>query len=139
MVEGLNWPDRTLTQIEGDDWGEPAFASAVVTNGHRLRQKPLKEFTAEDLRFILGQQISLPVLMPMVLDYLERVDLFAGGDMAHGSLLHNALKVDKVFWQEHPQLWSRMKALLGELHEFREFIDQTLLPAASEFESAGPE
>jgi len=28
---------------------------------------------------MLGQQISLPVLVPMALDYLELVDPFAGG------------------------------------------------------------
>jgi len=30
----------------------------------------LREFTTDDLRFMLGQQISLPVLMPDALDVL---------------------------------------------------------------------
>ena len=85
---------------------------------------------------MLGQQISLPVLVPMALDYLELVDPFAGGEVGHGSLLLSVLKVERRFWQEHPKLWSRMKAVLGELYEFREFIDNTLLPAAREFEAA---
>jgi CDI immunity proteins len=94
VVEGVVWPEQTLTQLEGHDWGEPNFPSYVVTNGHRLRYKPLREFTAEDLRFMLGQQISLATLMPMALDVLELVDPFTGGDMNHGTLLYNALKVD---------------------------------------------
>src|SRR5262245_24649584 len=76
VVEGVDWPEQTLTQLEGDDWGEPTYPSYVVTNSHRLRHKPLREFTAEDLRFILGQQTGLPVLMPMALDVLE-ADPFA--------------------------------------------------------------
>ena len=79
-MEGIAWPDKTLTQLEGEDWGEPTYPSYVVTNSHRLRYKPLREFTAEDLRFMLTQQNSLPVLMPMALDVLE-VDPFVGGDM----------------------------------------------------------
>jgi hypothetical protein len=83
MVEGVVWPDQTLTQLEGEDWGEPTYPSYVVTNSHRLRYKPLREFTAEDLRFMLGQQNSLPILMPMALDVLD-ADPFSGGDMYEG-------------------------------------------------------
>ena len=96
----LDWPDQTLDQLEGVDWGEPTFSSYVVTNAHRLRKKPLREFTPEDLRFMLGQQISLPILMPMALDVLE-IDPFAGGDMSPGTLLFHALGVERQFWQEH--------------------------------------
>jgi hypothetical protein len=74
MMDGVNWPEQTLTQIENEDWGEPEGQSYVVTNSNRLRDKPLREFTAEDLRFMLGQQISLPLLMPMALDVLELLD-----------------------------------------------------------------
>lgn len=138
MVEGVVWPAQTLTQLEGDDWGELDYESYVVTNGHRLRHKPLREFTPEDLRFMLGQQISLPTLMPMALDVLELVDPFTGGDMSHGTLLYNALKVDKRFWHDHPRLWHRMNAVLADLYSFREFIERELLPAAEEFTAAGP-
>ncbi len=104
MIEGVVWSEKTLTQLEGEDWGEPDYPSYVVTNSHRLRHKPLREFTAEDLRFMLGQQISLPVLMPMALDVLELVAPFAGGDPNRGTLLYSSLKVDKRFWQEYPEL-----------------------------------
>lgn len=139
MVDGVVWPDRTLTQLEGEDWGEPEWQSYVVTNSHHLRHKPLRGFTAEDLRFMLGQQISLPVLMPMALDVLEMVDPFAGGENgSRGSLLGNALAVDKGFWTGHPELWYRMSAVLVELHSFREYIERELLPAARGFETARP-
>ena len=137
-MEGVDWPEQTLTQLEGDDWGESTYPSYVVTNGHMLRNKPLREFTAEDLRFMLGQQISLPILVPMALDVLELVNPFAGGDTNHGTLLFNALKVDRQFWQNHPRLWHRMNVILADLYSFREFVEQELLPAAEGFKAAGP-
>jgi hypothetical protein len=96
IMEGVAWPQQTLTQLEGDDWGAPTYPSYVVTNSHRLRHKPLREFTAEDLRFMLGQQISLPMLMAMAPDVLERAP-FAAGDMYSGALLNTALRVDPKF------------------------------------------
>ncbi len=108
-----------------------------MTNAHWLRKKTLREFTPEDLRFMLGQQISLPILMPMALDVLE-IDPFAGGDMSPGSLLFNALRVDRQFWQGHPELWYRLDVILVQLHAFREFIDRELIPASEQFQSARP-
>ncbi len=138
MVEGVVWSNQTLTELEDDDWGEPTYQSYVVCTGHRLRKKKLCDFTAEDLRFMLGQQISLSVLMPMAIDYLELVDPFAGGDMNHGTLLFNALKVDQKFWQENPKLWYRMNVILVTLHSFHKFISEELLPASDRFEKAQP-
>jgi hypothetical protein len=95
----------------------------------------LKAFTAVDLRFMLGQQISLPILMPMALDVLE---LDGGGESTRGTLLYIALKVDNHFWREHPRLWHRMNMVLGELQLFLDFIEQEVLPAAGEFQAARP-
>jgi hypothetical protein len=87
---------------------------------------------------MLGQQVSLPILMPMALDVLELVDPFAGGDMNHGTLLYNAIKVDKQFWLAHPGLWYRMNVVLVGLYSFRDFLENELLPAAEEFKTAEP-
>jgi hypothetical protein len=138
VVEGVVWSEQTLTQIEGEDWGEPTYPSYVVKNSHRLRHKPLRAFTDEDLRFMIGQQNSLPILMPMALDVLEFVNPFAGGDMNPGTLLYCALTVDKVFWERHPKLWYRMSTVLVDLYWMRDFIEKNLLPAAREFEALRP-
>ncbi len=135
-MEGVVWDVKSLDQLEGVSWDEPDHPWQVAVE--EARRKPLREFTAEDLRFMLGQQISLPVLMPMALDVLELVDPFAGGNMNHGTLLYNALTVNKRFWQEHPQLWYRMGVVLVDLHWFYEYMEQELLPAAREFEATRP-
>lgn len=137
-MEGVVWPDRTLTQIEGEDWGEPTYASYVVTNSHRLRHKPLREFTAEDLRFMLVQQNSLTILMPMALDVLD-ADPFAGGDMYEGALLNAAVRVTPQFWRDHPRLWYRLDAVLLVVRQVHETLERDVFPAATAFEAARPE
>jgi hypothetical protein len=56
-------PLRTLPLI-GQDRGEATFPYFLVRTCHALRQKPLREFTVEDLRIILGQNFSLEYLVP---------------------------------------------------------------------------
>lgn len=129
--------DQTLEQIEGVIWGEPALDSYVVTNSHQLRSKPLREFTPEDLRFMLGQQISLPILMPLALDVLER-EPFVSGDMYPGDLLANALRVDPRFWREHPELWYRLSSVTVDIGSMAQLLEEELLPLEKLFQTARP-
>ena len=137
-MEGAAWSDRTLTQLEGEDWGVPTYDSYVVTNSHALRHKPLREFTAEDLRFMLGQKNSLPLLMPMALDVLE-ADLLAGGDMYEGALLNMAVRVAPAFWREHPHLWCRLDMVLLVARQVHDVLEREVFPAAAAFAAARPE
>lgn len=51
--------DKTLEELDGEKWGEPSYDSYLVTNCHRLRRIPLKDFSVEDLRLMIGQGIGL--------------------------------------------------------------------------------
>jgi hypothetical protein len=137
MADRFEWSGQTLTQLEGEDWGEPTYQSYVVTNGHRLRNKALREFTAEDLRFMLGQQISLQVLMPMALDVLEE-EPFAAGDMYEGALLNMAVRVKTQFWKEHPKLWYRLNMVLFVVRQTYQTLQEEIFPAAVAFDAARP-
>jgi hypothetical protein len=68
----------TLDELEGFVWGEPNFDSYLVTTCCRLRTKPIDEFTVEDLRIMIGQQISLPHLIPIAAKVLEKEPLAEG-------------------------------------------------------------
>jgi hypothetical protein len=98
---------RTLTEIEGDDWGEPPYPSHLVVTCHRLRHKPLASFTIEDLRILVGQSFSLDVLYPLALRALEQEPL-AGGDFYDGDLLMAALTVKAQWLSGHPAERSRV-------------------------------
>ena len=95
--------NKSLQELEGKDWGEPTYDSYLVTECHRLRRVPLREFTAESLRILIGQQIGLPYLVPMALELL-RADPFTEGDYYGGDLLAAVLRVETAFWQQHPDL-----------------------------------
>ena len=81
----------TLQQLDGQDWGDPpADESYVIRTCHRLRRVPLDRFDAEDLRIMIGQRLSLAVLVPLAVELLE-ADPLAGGDMVDGALLATVL------------------------------------------------
>jgi hypothetical protein len=92
---------RTLTDIEKDDWGRPHYDSHLVQTCHALRHKPVGTFAIEDLRIMIGQGISLEVLIPQALEVLKQ-DPFAEGDYFPGDLLNNVLQVDASSWRAHP-------------------------------------
>jgi hypothetical protein len=61
-VQPMNAPadrSKSLQELEGKDWGEPEFQSHLVRTIHRLRRKPLDQFTTEDLRIMIEQGIGL--------------------------------------------------------------------------------
>jgi hypothetical protein len=57
-----------------------------------LGRVPLREFTAEDFRLILGQGRAVHTLLPLAIDLLES-DLFAEGDFYPGDLLVAVVRV----------------------------------------------
>ena len=102
--------DKTLEELDGERWGEPEYSSSLVLNCHRLRRMPLKDFTIEDLRLLIEQEIGLEYLIPLALEHLER-NPFAEGDLYPGDLLKAALGVRSEFWNQHPDLRQEIKSI----------------------------
>ena len=104
----------TLTELEGEDWGEPPFPSHLVTECHRLRKVPIGDFTVENLRIMIGQNIGLDHLIPMTMQVLRR-DPLASGDFFEGDLLQSVIRsevADPRFRSEvhHRQALFEMRA-----------------------------
>jgi hypothetical protein len=104
--------NKSLQQLEDCDWGEPQYDSHLVIECHRLRRVPLREFSVENLRIMIGQSIGLEYLMPLALERLEE-NPFAKGDYYPGDLLVNVLGCDARFWQQHAD-WRRRIAAIAE-------------------------
>jgi hypothetical protein len=117
---------KTLQELEGQDWGEPPFPSYLVRTCHALRRKPLCDFTVENLRIMIGQNISLGYLMPLAIEHLQR-DPLAAGDFYPGDLLANVLKVKPSFWHVYPHLRRVVQEIVDHLTPFPEDLHQTLL------------
>src|SRR5262245_30126818 len=114
---------KTLDQLDPPAWGEPDFRSHLVQTCHRLRRKPIGEFSVEDLRIMIGQSIGLPWLIPLALEVLER-DPLAEGDFYPGDLLRSVLKIEPTFWSREWQWRDRLKAVLQQLPDApNELID----------------
>ena len=92
--------DKSLQELEQSDWGEPTYDSHLAPTVHRLRRVPLREFSVEDLRIMIGQSIGLPYLVPLPLEHLRENPL-AEGDFYPGDLLKNILTADPTFWRQH--------------------------------------
>lgn len=122
---------KSLDELEPPAWGPPAFDSYLVTTCHRLRRKPVAEFTTEDLRIMIGQQIGLQWLVPLALEVLKS-DPLAHGDYYPGDLLSSVLLVDSTFWSRHAKWRALVEAVLDEVHQ----LPDELVQAAETFRSA---
>jgi len=94
---------KSLQELEGVDLGEPTFDSHLVLDCHRLYRVPIAEFTPEDFRLMIGQQIGLPYLVPTALELLAQ-DPMISGDLYEGDLLETVLRADSRFWIAQPEL-----------------------------------
>ena len=72
--------------------------SNLVSKHQNLLNKPLKDYTIEDLRLMIGQNTGLEYLIPKAIKVLE-INIFAEGDFFEGDLLLSVLKSSKEFWK----------------------------------------
>lgn len=117
--------NQSLQELEGQDWGEPSFSSHLVRACYALRRKPLCDFTIEDLRIMVGQNIGLDYLIPIAIEQLQR-DPLAAGDFYPGDLLEKVLQVQADFWLTHPDLYRTVAHLVKELKPFPDGLRKAL-------------
>lgn len=108
-----NWPQKSIESLENDTWPAPSSdeGSYLIQTCHSLRKKPLNTFEIEDLRILIGQDISLPILMPLAIEVLSE-SILAEGDLYPGDLLKSVLTSDAQFWVENKTLYRSMVSLL---------------------------
>src|SRR5437870_5652857 len=104
--------NHTLEELEGRSTPRPEENTYLLQTVYRLRHVPLREFSAEDLRIMIGQNMGLQYLVPLALERLEQHSL-THGDYFSGDLLAATLRADHRFWREHPE-W---RAQLQEIAE----------------------
>ncbi|SMR71696.1 hypothetical protein SAMN04488030_1026 [Aliiroseovarius halocynthiae] len=91
--------NKTLEEIDGQRWGTPCCASYIEATCASLRKKPIGQFTTENLRMMISQDIGTDVLKPFALAVLQD-DPMAEGDYYPGDLLEAAAKR----WPDDPEL-----------------------------------
>jgi hypothetical protein len=120
-------PDRlsTLDQLEGEDWGAPSWESHLVTTCHSLRHKPIGQFGTEDLRIMIRQGIGLLFLVPLALEVLDREPL-AEGAYCPGDLLEAVLSIGEEFWNQHPDWYGHVQAIVGRMSQVPEHLAEAV-------------
>ena len=114
--------NMTLEEIENDYWHEEVFPTALVEKCHLARKKKLKDLEAGDVRLLIGQNISLPYLVPLAAKWLEN-DILTDATFYPGDLLVSVLRVPGAFWKENLALWNMYNDLY---RNFRQHIMQSV-------------
>jgi hypothetical protein len=122
----------SLQELEQHDWGEPAFDSSLAATCHELRRKPLNQYTAEDLRIMIGQGIGLSFLVPLAVERLEAEPL-AEGACYPGDLLAAISKLDETFWTRNADSLRRVRQVVGRLKHVLPTLGEAERQTVSEF------
>jgi hypothetical protein len=100
----------------------------LIRKVQRLGKIPLKDFTNEDLRLMIGQQFSLKFIVPIALERLVENE-FISGDMYTGDLVYNLLNINHDFWLKNEDLHYEFNSIIiGVKHTI-----ETLTPALEKF------
>jgi hypothetical protein len=119
---------RTLNELDPPAFPPPSHndPTNLIRRCNELRGTPLAEFDVEDLRIMIGQQISLRYLIPRAITVLEANPL-AEGDMYPGDLLSAVLRADKSYWHANVEQWQDVEAigrgLITAVEELRDSIE----------------
>lgn len=121
-----NWEHKTLENLEKKIWPSlsPDEGSHLIKTCNLLRKKQLKDFTTEDLRIMIGQDIGLKYLIPIAINLLN-TDILAEGDYYQGDLLNSVLKSDKDYWKDEKENWKTMCRLFEQNRKTLEEYDTT--------------
>jgi hypothetical protein len=95
------YTESNLEMLENEYWGDaPDDSSHLIRTCHSLRKKRLEDFSPEDLRILIGQQIGIQHLVPLALTVLQDNPL-AEGNFYEGDLLCCLLRyVPCEYWKE---------------------------------------
>lgn len=120
----MNTFDKTLEQLEKSYWPpiREDERTRLVETCHQLRKKKLGDYTIEDLRCMVGQEIGLKYIIPLALDELEK-DILAEGDFYEGDLLKFVLTSKLEFWKEEKENWDKMVSIFKTNEDKLEAFD----------------
>lgn len=105
---------RSLEELSGkwkSEIPKEGYSSSIQLRTYKLYGQKLNEYGHDDIRFMIGQQVGLPYLVPIALHILQE-DLLVDACYYEGDLLHALLVAPKAFWQNHLNLYSALCRML---------------------------
>lgn len=116
---------KSLDELEGCDWGEPEYNSGLIIKVHKLRRTPLKDFTDEDMRLMILQQISLDYLLPIAFTRLN-INPLISGDLYTGDLFCAILNIDQHYWLRNHKLKHELDDLIDKYEDTVNIINDNI-------------
>lgn len=112
-------PERkSISQLEGWTWKlevpDKENSSYEEYNFYLLHDKPIGDYSAEDVYFMIGQDSGLKYIVPMAIELLSD-DLFLEADDYPGDLLQRMLSLEKSFWERNPQMYKSLYTLVKDI------------------------
>lgn len=104
---------KSLSQLNKNLVPNGDASSRLVKRHNELLVKPIKDFSIEDLRLMIGQNTGLPYLIPVAMEQL-RENILAEGDYYEGDLLKAVLTSDRGFWEKRTALRQQMLEIIKD-------------------------
>lgn len=105
---------KSLAELIGSSLEESDNTSRLTSACLALYHKPLKDFTVENLRLMIGQGVGVDFLIPEAISLLH-ANPFVEGDYYPGDLLSAVLSVPETFWLRHESLYQQVSEIVGGL------------------------
>jgi len=115
-----NWKNKSLENLAKEDWRIFDSDSRLIQRTKELRKIPLDNFTAEDLRLMIGQGFSLDYLIPLAIEKLT-VDILAEGDLYKGDLLLAVVNASQDYWDKSTE---QKEELIELIKTNKDLIDE---------------
>ena len=132
--------EKTLAQLEKEIGDEifPDDLSPLVGREKELTRKPLKDFTTDNLRFMIQQRYGWKFLIPLAIEILAD-NPFTSGGYYEGDLLKAVVSVDESFWKDNQKLWFEVEEIIFEAELILQTFQQTVMPEVERFRKNKPE
>jgi hypothetical protein len=93
----------------------------------RIFVKPVDRLIAEELRFLLLNDIALIVVVDITLNTLEK-DPTTIASLGRCDLLESLIGVNSDFWVSSPALLNRFLALQDDINELQATLSERIIP-----------
>ena len=119
----------TLESLENDFWKEDPHSQTIglIEKCVRYRKIPIQNLTVEQVRMLIGQQISLDYLLPIAFEFLKE-DILSHGDFYEGDLLESIFRANQNYWASRPLFHKKILEFLenGKEKLDAEYVDKDL-------------
>jgi hypothetical protein len=104
---------RSIEQLQCNGHTGTGSPSGIAARCDQFTRVPVKDLSTEQLRLLLSHDIGTVFLLDRTLQILE-MDILADGDFYPGDLLSAVLNINRIHWENKPELAARLCRLLTQ-------------------------